>query len=713
MSDSSYIQEIIVSTNENKIRVSLDWDRLIDFQVGKVVSLARDQQFWVSPDIASSLSAHSHKASHLILLKSKDGCTTLVLYPVSTSDVNNVFVIEDGKIKSNLQRVSLEKTDEIVWVICVEAKTPVQERRSVSKAIKIARGLVGSNKVDKSHDLDIFDQLGVCTWESFKQPDGSRTRPTLDLLLSIIPKHPIGTYLIDDGWQDVSPERKLNSFNAYSALGATLSETVEALKDRGVGKVGVWMTLQGYWEGIHPSSELVEKYHCKQYQVGKVLGGLEDESEPSGKTLFYPSPEKAGSFWEDYLTTLKESGIDFVKIDNQGYSEMAVDPAGLHLQRSLFLGCMKAVEKVFGLNAVIVCMAHNERMLNGPGGLNFDRPSDNLIFRNSDDFAIPLTLDHTDHIYMNLYTSILTSNLALIPDFDMLASSPKSQWPIYHALLRSLGPGPVLLSDTPHDIPDEALISRMTGETKDGVIKVIKATNAAQVLSRRWFSEGVRGSKEGPALVAGSKFGEVGGIIGAWNVHHPNTEAIAKDQISWEDVEDLLDLEENSASEYLLSIPLNISKHSQKQESNSPIVTLVNASDQGTMDIELEKGESEMVVVSKVYNLHAARLAIVGLKGKFASLAGIEHISTNKDSITFRSTYSAQAISIILIGEEDISSASIKASMDGVDSKVDVHAITIRQGTETVTGRLIDLHFPPESNQGQKAAWDVEIVLGH
>jgi hypothetical protein len=43
---------------------------------------------------------------------------------------------------------------------------------------------------------------------------------------------------------------------------------------------------------------------------------------------------------------------------------------------------LDAVEKVWGsTDRVIMCMSHNERMLNGPGGLGADRPKGDLVFR--------------------------------------------------------------------------------------------------------------------------------------------------------------------------------------------------------------------------------------------------------------------------------------------------------------------------------------------
>jgi len=62
---------------------------------------------------------------------------------------------------------------------------------------------------------------------------------------------PIGTFIIDDGWQDVcknydgGPDNEcLWSFDAYAGLSGSLKETVETIKARlpTVKNVGVWMS---------------------------------------------------------------------------------------------------------------------------------------------------------------------------------------------------------------------------------------------------------------------------------------------------------------------------------------------------------------------------------------------------------------------------------------------------------------------------------------
>ncbi len=69
-------------------------------------------------------------------------------------------------------------------------------------------------------------------------------------------------------------------------------------------------------------------------------------------------------------------------MDNQAHGDAVTSPTALLTQQAMWSGMLAAVIKVWGsLDRVIICMSHNERMLNGPGGLDFDRPPGNLVFR--------------------------------------------------------------------------------------------------------------------------------------------------------------------------------------------------------------------------------------------------------------------------------------------------------------------------------------------
>jgi hypothetical protein len=68
--------------------------------------------------------------------------------------------------------------------------------------------------------------------------------------------------------------------------------------------------------------------------------------------------------------------------DNQADYDQITSPTAAHVQQAMWSGMLAAAEKVFGgTDRLIMCMSHNERMMNGPGGLDVDRPPGNLVFR--------------------------------------------------------------------------------------------------------------------------------------------------------------------------------------------------------------------------------------------------------------------------------------------------------------------------------------------
>jgi hypothetical protein len=70
------------------------------------------------------------------------------------------------------------------------------------------------------------------------------------------------------------------------------------------------------------------------------------------------------------------------KVDNQADYDQITGPGAAHVQQAMWSGMLAAVQEVWGsTDRVIMCMSHNERMLNGPGGLGVDRPGGDLVFR--------------------------------------------------------------------------------------------------------------------------------------------------------------------------------------------------------------------------------------------------------------------------------------------------------------------------------------------
>ena len=75
---------------------------------------------------------------------------------------------------------------------------------------------------------------------------------------------------------------------------------------------------------------------------------------------------------------------DFARsqVDNQAGYDALTGVGSIAAAQAMWRGMLQAVIEVWGsIDRVIMCMAHSERMLTGPGGLDFDRPHGNLVFR--------------------------------------------------------------------------------------------------------------------------------------------------------------------------------------------------------------------------------------------------------------------------------------------------------------------------------------------
>jgi hypothetical protein len=96
--------------------------------------------------------------------------------------------------------------------------------------------------------------------------------------------HSIGvrpaTFLIDDAWQDVKLF-KLQSFASTSPFldkFESLAAVVKVAKEKyGVEHVGVWHTIQGYWQGVEPS-----KFASKYKLVKVTKDGYPGPAEAEG-----------------------------------------------------------------------------------------------------------------------------------------------------------------------------------------------------------------------------------------------------------------------------------------------------------------------------------------------------------------------------------------------------------------------------------------------
>ena len=297
---------------------------------------------------------------------------------------------------------------------------------------------------------------------------------------------------------------------------------------------------------------------------------------------------------------------------------------------------INAVRLVWGsLDRIIMCMSHNERMLNGPGGLDFSRVKGNLVFRyvtsllwkthlrrfsctvvdddrNSDDFNLQYSDNHSDFIKWNVYSTILTRHLSFVPDFDMFSSTPDSRWPACHALLRALGPGPTLLSDLPGTPSNIAIIDRLSAKIQSGEIKVVKMRQPATVPSVRWFWDNIQGAGDGPGLVASSRAPEAAGaLIAVWNIRKAEGGGMVRDRIGIEEVNDAID--GNLAADHVL----------WKVGLSGPSLFSVITLEWSGLEIQLDRAGCELFVSAKIWDIGGTRVSILGMLSKYAPLAGL------------------------------------------------------------------------------------------
>ena len=225
---------------------------------------------------------------------------------------------------------------------------------------------------------------------------------------------------------------------------------------------------------------------------------------------------------------------------------------------------------------------------------------------------------HTDFIQWNTYTSILTSHLALIPDFDMFSTAPQGRLPLYHALLRALGPGPTLISDSPGEVSDTSLINRLTAVHRDGARKAVKMDRAVVLSHNRWFWDNVQGEGGGPALVASVPAPRAhGALIGAWNVRRAQKGADAVDEIGLEEVQDALGRQLVEEERFVI-YDVALGEGSLERYQTVPLGS------RESLSLRIPKAGAELLIVAQSWQVGESSISVLGMLDKLAPLAGVD-----------------------------------------------------------------------------------------
>ncbi|CAG8454597.1 5043_t:CDS:2 [Acaulospora colombiana] len=365
----------------------------------------------------------------------------------------------------------------------------------------------------KKDNMQYYEKLGYCTWNAFQE--NVRQQDVADVLHSLDSSgiH-VGYVIMDDGWQQVSHNRQLQSFEVNEKFPDGLKFFIQGVKEKYpyLEHFGVWHTLWGYWNGIDPTSELAEQYHLKQ-----VRG--------EGRTIHLITPESVTNFYNDFYRFLRSQGVEIVKVDSQASFDLVeFDKVELHqwckkYQESL----CESIERYFD-GRVIYSMAHSPSIVQPiilNDGLLSEKITNRPLFRNSDD-CHSQHHESLRHIYVNSMNNIWTS-LFSIPDWDMFQTN--HEYSECHAAARAISGGPIYIADLPHQ-HDTIILGRCIvktpafrirhaadGKTKVFMQRILRSERSALPSIRDLFEDPTNTDK----LLKVGNVNDRMGVLGLWN----------------------------------------------------------------------------------------------------------------------------------------------------------------------------------------------------
>ncbi|SPC65438.1 uncharacterized protein UHOD_00578 [Ustilago sp. UG-2017b] len=325
--------------------------------------------------------------------------------------------------------------------------------------------------------------LGFCTWEAMqnenRRPLLSEVVVALEAAEHRMGKGSITALLIDDGWQDVvhgeGHRGRLNSFDMDPSIfdleaandgdqqTSVLSRYVSHIRQRfpSIKSVGFWMALAGYWDGIHPDGPIAKELSAPLRQVH-----IKDTHRQASRDWYIQATElDMHLFWDRAFHSLRQSGIDFVKIDAQADWEWIQEdatsdrmmPRASTLGKAAFEAMEGAATRYFGAGGgVIHSMGFTSALTNTSRTLH----SQGMTIRCADDFFPQIPDAHRHHLAHNVYNSLLLPEHRC--DADMLShclqkESEDSQQDHtgYHASFRSFTDARLWVSDKA-DAPQHA-----------------------------------------------------------------------------------------------------------------------------------------------------------------------------------------------------------------------------------------------------------------
>jgi raffinose synthase len=323
--------------------------------------------------------------------------------------------------------------------------------RLVEEGARSVAAYLGTGRLRRDKAVPSFvDQFGWCTWDSFyKEVNAENVRLGLQSFRDggVEPR----LLILDDGWQSVGEktatgEERLTAFAANAKFPGGLRTTVDLAKNEfGIETFLVWHAFHGYWGGV--DGEKLPGYGvrsvARDYSAG-IKHYYPDGIPWFGNAVGLVAPEHSYRFFHDYHRSLREQGVDGVKVDNQAATEGVArgsDGGRIALMKAYREALEGSVQTHFGGN-LINCMSCANEMLY--------QALASTVTRTSTDFWPKKPESHGLHLYVNAQVSLWFGEWVL-PDWDMFQSG--HEMGSYHAAGRAISGGPVYVSDKPdaHD----------------------------------------------------------------------------------------------------------------------------------------------------------------------------------------------------------------------------------------------------------------------
>ena len=419
-------------------------EALVDF-----LAIERHSDFWSRPVFGNDLQAVPNFTQMLLIHTPKD--TYQCYLPVCDDTFKTVLRgTKDGLeavVYSNFD--GLKKCEHQLALVIGEGNDP---HALVHDCTSLAAQLLGNGLLMREERKmpEMLEYLGWCSWDALQYRISHEG--LLEKAKEFSEKNvPIHFAILDDMWADIPdfaliPEphtfrelvnvmhqSRIKTFDGDSKrFPKGMRAAIDDLKQAGIPTVGLWYPTTGYWKGFYEDSDLVEQYpECFMHANP---GRWHKEGEKI--VLVKPETDSANRFFDVLAEQAKSWGIDFVKIDNQGYHKhyknlYPIGKSARNIQRAIDA----ATEKHFD-GAMINCMGMPPECL-------FNRPK-TVISRCSDDFMPESKEWFAKNILQCSYNGLLQGQY-YVNDWDMFWTDDEQA--VKNSVCRAISGGPIYVSD--------------------------------------------------------------------------------------------------------------------------------------------------------------------------------------------------------------------------------------------------------------------------